>query len=308
MTQARLSAVARHLRSLVETRGLADEADGELLQRFADRRDETAFTALLRRHGPMVLAVGRRILSHEHDAEDVYQAAFLLLARQARSIRKREAVGSWLHGVAHRLAVRAKGQARERIQRERQAAAMRETRLGGETAWRELQSILDDELARLPENYRAAVVLCCLEAKTQEEAARQLGCPLGTVRSRLARGRKLLHDRLTRRGLTLSAAALATALTASTASAAPVALVNATRKAALLIAAGRMASEIATPSVAALVNGGLHALGTAKVKIATALLLAASIVGSALGYHLSAVGPAPETELLLVCRHPSIDG
>src|SRR5262249_926767 len=158
------------------------------LERFAARRDEAAFATLLHRHGPMVLSVGRRIVRHTQDAEDVFQAAFLLLAQNAGTIRKRNSVGCWLRGVARRLALRVKTQAAHRQTREREAAAMRGTRSGGEAAWDTLQTILDEELAGLPEKYRAAVILCCLEAKTQEEAARQLGCPLGTVRSRLARG------------------------------------------------------------------------------------------------------------------------
>lgn len=174
---------------------------------------------------------------------------------------------------------------------------MRRTPCASETAWHELQTILDEELARLPENYRAAVILCCLEAKTQEEAAQQLGCPLGTVRSRLARGRKLLHKRLTRRGLTLSTAAFATALTASAATGvAPAALVNPAIKAALLIAAGRTASEIATPTIAKLVDGGMKALAGAKIKIAMGLLLAVSFIGSVAGYRLSAIAHQPEAE------------
>src|SRR5262249_20642067 len=161
------------------------------------------------------LAVGRRIVRHVQDAEDVFQAAFLLLARQAHAIRKRESVGCWLHGVAQRLALRLRSQTIQRSQRERQAAAMRESPPASDAAWLDFNPCATEELARLPANYRAAVIACCLKGKTQKEAAQQLGCPRGTARSRLARGRKLLHTRLTRRGLTLSAAALATALTAS---------------------------------------------------------------------------------------------
>jgi RNA polymerase sigma factor (sigma-70 family) len=279
MTQIGLNLAVRHLRALVETRDLADAADGDLLERFARRRDEAAFAMLLRRHGPMVLAVGRRIVRQVQDAEDVFQAAFLLLARQAHTIRKRESVGCWLHGVAQRLALRLRSQTIQRSQRERQAAAMRET-VPSDAAWRELQSVLDEELARLPANYRAAVVACCLEGKTQEEAAGQLGCPLGTVRSRLARGRKLLHARLTRRGLTLSAAALATALTASAATnAVAAALVRVTHQSALRIAAGQTASATVPLSVVALVESGMKTLTTTKVQIATVILLASGLLG-----------------------------
>jgi RNA polymerase sigma factor (sigma-70 family) len=279
---------------LVESKVLANTADSDLLERFVRHHDEAAFITLLGRHGPMVLAVSRRILAHEHDAEDVYQAVFLLLACQARSIRKHASVGSWLHGVARRLAVRARNQANARTLREGQAAAMRETRSAGQTAWRELQAILDEELARLPENYRAAVVMCCLEARTQEEAAQQLGCPLGTVRSRLARGRKLLHDRLTRRGLALSAGALATALTAGAArSNVPAALVKTTRQTAVQIAAGQAVSGFVAPSVASLMDGGTRAIAGVRGKLAVALLLTAGMVS---GVGLT-VGKPPTAQI-----------
>jgi RNA polymerase sigma factor (sigma-70 family) len=284
MAQARLDTVARQLRSLVEARSLTEAADGELLERFRARHDEAAFAALLRRHGPMVLGVGRRILRHEQDAEDIFQAAFLLLARQAHAIRLRESVGNWLHGVARRLAIRLKTQSVQRQKRESQAAAMRDTSAAGEAAWRELQAILDEELAHLPAHYRNAVILCCLEGKTQEEAARQLGCPLGTVRSRLARGRELLHKRVTARGLLLSAAALATALTASGPTAAPSALLHATQTAAFLLAGENAARAVVPPTIAALMEAGLRTAAGAKAKLAlAALVVAAAIVGVALG-------------------------
>ena len=184
-------------------------SDATLLSRFVVGRDEEAFAELLRRHGPMVLGVGRRVLKNDSDAEDVLQATFLLLARRAVSIRKRASVGCWLHGVAHRLARKVQTQDARRRVRERRAAAMQPREAPAAAAWNELQALLDEALRSLPEKYRAPLVLCCLEGKSQAEAASLLCCPLGTLCSRLVRGRKLLHARLTRRGLTLSAAALA---------------------------------------------------------------------------------------------------
>src|SRR5262249_28100056 len=155
-------------------------------------QEEAAFAALLRRHGPLVWSVSRRVLHREQDAEDVFQATFLLLARKASSIRKRESVSSWLHGVAHRLALKAKAQAACRKTHEKRAADMRDTGPNLGEAWQELQAALDAALQDLPEKYRSALVLCYLEGKTHVEAAQVLGCPLATIRTRVARGRRLL--------------------------------------------------------------------------------------------------------------------
>src|SRR5262249_10853244 len=150
--------------------------------------------------------VSRRVLPHTHDAEDVFQATFLLLARKAGSIRKGGSVGSWLYGVAHRLALKVRLQQARRQSRGRRAADMRRSKPTGEISLSEVQAALDAALGELPEIYRAALVLCYLEGKTHEEAARHLGCPLATVRTRVARGRKLLRARLANQGLTLSTA------------------------------------------------------------------------------------------------------
>src|SRR5262245_5249927 len=178
--------VLAHVRRLAD----ADAADGLLLRRYLDRRDEAAFAALVRRHGPAVLGVGRRVAGPA-DADDVFQAAFLLLARRAHRIRRAESVGPWLHGAAYRLALKARTRAARRRASEAQAAARRPAP-SAESAWRELGEILDAAMHGLPERYRSVLLLCYSEGKTQEEAARRLGIPLGTVRSRLARGRDLL--------------------------------------------------------------------------------------------------------------------
>jgi RNA polymerase sigma factor (sigma-70 family) len=282
MVNAQLYGVLRHLRGLRDAQALTEAPDAQLLEWFARGHEEAPFAALVRRHGPMVWGVSRRVLRHEQDAEDVFQATFLLLARKADSIRKAGSVGSWLHGVAHRLALKARLQQARRQSREKRAADMRTTRPGGETSPSDVQAALDAALGELPEKYRAALVLCYLEGKTQGEAARHLGCPLATVRTRVARGRKLLRDRLAGRGLALSAAGLAALLIASAApAAAPAALVRAAVRAGLAFAAGQPAAALCSRQAAGLVEGGLRALFPTKVKAATALLLAVALVAGA---------------------------
>jgi RNA polymerase sigma factor (sigma-70 family) len=281
MAKAQMSGILRHLRDLRETHAVAEASDAELLGRFADRHEEAAFAGLLRRHGPMVWAVSRRVLPAVHDAEDVFQAAFLLLARKAASIRKRESVGSWLHGVALHLAIKAKTRGASRMAHEKRAADMRDTRPRSEAVRQEVQEALDRALHDLPERYRSALVLCYLEGKSHEEAARLLGCPLTTLRTRVARGRKLLRDRMTSHGLTLSAAGLAVLLMASTAPAAvPSALVKAALKAALPFAAGQAAATLCTARVAGLVEGGLRTMCFSKAKTAVVLLVVGLLVGA----------------------------
>jgi RNA polymerase sigma factor (sigma-70 family) len=215
----KLDDAVRNIKSFVAAQTTAEASDAELLGRFVAQRDESAFTALVKRHGRMVLDVAWRTLAVNQDAEDVFQATFLLLARKAGSIRKRGSVASWLYGAAYRLARRAREQSAVRSAREATAAKIRESQTCVAAASGELQDVLQDVLAQLPERYRTPLVLCYLEGKTQERAARQLACPLGTVRSWLARGRVLLRKRLARRGITLSVSALAGALVARAASA-----------------------------------------------------------------------------------------
>ena len=193
--------------------------DGQLLERFLDRPDDSAFEELLRRHGPMVLGVCRRILGPGPDAEDAFQATFLVLVRKAASVKPRDMVGNWLHGVAQRTALEARARAARRRARELPMDPLPEPETPPEKIWHELQPLLDREVGRLPEKYRAPVVLCDLEGKTQKEAARQLGWPEGTVSGRLFRARSLLAKRLRHHGLTLSAGSLAVLLTKSTAAA-----------------------------------------------------------------------------------------
>jgi RNA polymerase sigma factor (sigma-70 family) len=285
MTHAPLGVVLRHLRTLVDAETRAAETDGHLLARFTAHRDEAAFATLLRRHGPMVLAVCRRVLACLPDAEDVFQATFLLLARKAASIRKHESVGSWLHGVAYRLAVAAKTQARCRQVHERRAATMRKTETRPEATWQDIKAILDEGLQQLPEKYRTALVMSYLEGKSHEEAAAQLGCPLATFRNWVARGRKLLRKQLVGRGLSLSTAALVVALAEEAAPAAvPPTLLRPTLQSALQFATGTQATVLVSPAVAALVDCGLKAMLVARLKLGVAFLLTLGILTAAVGF------------------------
>jgi RNA polymerase sigma factor (sigma-70 family) len=200
----------RVLRHLGPSKGSEEgTSDGELLERYLARQDEMAFAALMERHGPMVLGVCRRMLANEQDAEDAFQATFLVLVRKGRSVVPRGAVGNWLYGVARRTAAHARSAASARRVRERVLAR---PELQTQEAAPELGPVLDQELARLPDKYRAPVVLCDLEGKTRREAALELGWPEGTVAGRLSRARTLLAGRLARRGLALSPATLAAVL------------------------------------------------------------------------------------------------
>jgi RNA polymerase sigma factor (sigma-70 family) len=283
MAKAKLDFVAHYLHKLTGPRAAEDDTDGPLMERFAATREEEAFAALLQRHGPLVLRVCRRVLRQSQDVEDVFQATFLVLARQARSIRKRSSVASWLHGVAYHLAVKARAKAARRQTCERHATDVRPAGPTVDLAWRELVAALDEELQRLPDKYRAPLVLCYLEGTTQEEAARQLGWPLGTVRGRLARAREQLRARLTRRGLTLSAGALATTLVANSAAGeVPASLAGATLKAAIPFSLGQAtAADAASTEAVALAEGLRQTMAAGKLKLAAALLLAAgALVGA----------------------------
>jgi RNA polymerase sigma factor (sigma-70 family) len=202
-------ALLQHLRRVASGRSPDPGSDATLIARFVERRDEAAFAALVGRHSPMVLGVCRRVLHDAHEAEDVAQATFLVLARKAATIRHPEALTAWLHGTARRLALRHERGQQRRRRREtasaRAALGSRPTHPLDELSARELLRILDTEVERLPESYRLPVLLCCLEGRSQEEAARQLGWTPGSVKGRLERGRARLHARLAGRGLLLSA-------------------------------------------------------------------------------------------------------
>ncbi len=271
MANGQLAIVVRHIHKLAEGAGVEDLGDGPLLDRFLNRGEEEAFAALVRRHGPMVLGVCRRVLRDAHAAEDAFQATFLVLVRKARTLDRRGSVAGWLYAVAYHVALKARAEAARRRRRERQAPAPHEASAPPEI-WADLQPVLDEELNRLPEAYRAAVVLCYLQGKTNSEAARLLGWPVGTVKGRLARARAILRARLTRRGVTLAAAAPTVAL--------PGALVHATVRAAVP-APGTVAA--ASTSVVALAEGAMQTMCVPKFKLTAALLLVAGLVTLAVG-------------------------
>jgi RNA polymerase sigma factor (sigma-70 family) len=284
MASGQLGPVVDYLRKVVSPRGIDEPTDGQLLEWFVEQHHEDAFGMLVQRHGAMVRGVCLRVLNDCHDADDAFQATFLVLARKASAIRKRDSVASWLYGVAYRTALRARARNARRQAHEREAPDMAQADPLAELAWRELRPVLDAELDRLPEKYRAPLLLCYFEGKTNEQAARQLGLTKGTVSGRLARARDLLRGRLARRGLALSGGVLAMALADGTAMAAvPPALVASTIKAATLVAAGKaMAAGISVP-VAALVEGVLEAMVMTKFKSAAVVLLAVTLLGAGAG-------------------------
>jgi RNA polymerase sigma factor (sigma-70 family) len=251
--------------------------DNHLMERFLATGDDAAFAALVHRHGRMVLGVCRRILGNVHDCEDVFQAVFFVLARRARSVAKREALGSWLYTVAYRMALEARTVRHRRQRREVSMADLPhpETKPEFERDW---QPILDRELNLLPRKDRSLVVLCDLEGKSRKEAARQLGLKEGTVSSRLARARRRLAARLARYGLSLSGGALAAALAEGTASATvPVSLVLSTARAATLVAAGQCAGL--SVSALTLMKGAMKTMFLAKLKTVIATGVVAVVVG-----------------------------
>src|SRR6516162_7707055 len=249
------------IRRLVDDEGVRQLSDRHLLRQFSDRRDEAAFGTLLHRHGPMVLNVCRGVLSNEADAEDAFQATFLILARKAPSIRKTESVGSWLHGVAYRTALKARAQSATRQKNEARAPA-RSGSAPDDLTWREAQQVVHEELAGLAERYRVPLVACYLEGKTQDQAAAQLGQAKSTLKERLERGRSLLRARLVRRGLGPAALLLAAAWPSATASASlPATLASSTIQAAVLCAAGQAAApSVISAKVAALAEGVLKSM------------------------------------------------
>lgn len=270
----------------------ADVSDAELLERFVTGQDGSAFAALMARHGPMVFGVCRRLLRHSQDAEDAFQATFLILVRKAASIGQSELVGNWLYGVAMRVATRARLLTARRREREiadleRLAAAAGETNEASA-----LSEAIVEEVERLPAKYRGPVVLCYLEGRTHEEAAGQLHWPIGTVKGRLSRARDMLRKRLTRRGLVLSTAALSTTLAAEASAASlPPALIDLTLKAAIH---GPISAQ-----TAALTKGVLHTMFVSKMKtVATLVLTLAAVVGGtgAFAYHFLATEGDKKTD------------
>ena len=295
MRNGALRDVVQFIRHITPPGPMDDIPDGQLLECFIDHADEAAFATLLRRHGRLVLAVCRRALPCVQDAEDAFQATFLVLARNARSIAKRGSVASWLHGVAHRIARRARADIAKRRALEGCGRPAASPDFLQDLVWQDLRSILDGEVSRLPEKYRAAFVLCYMEGKSNEEAARLLGCPRGTVSSRLVRARAILRERLTGRGLGLSAAFITTGLSGSMTSAAvPGKLAGVTVRAALQLGTGRLAGgSLVSAHVITLMEGGLKTM--TKLKMAVVLLLPLGLVVAGTGALTLQKAPAEPT-------------
>ena len=272
---------SRDFRSLFRVGAVGGLPDEELLERFAADRDEAVFEAILGRHGPMVWGVCRRILRDPDDAEDAFQATFLVLVRKAPSIARRRLLAGWLYAVAYRTAVRARAMASKRRARERQVAELPEPEAAADDRRDDLPAILDEELRRLPGPYRIAVVLCDLEGKTQKEAADQLGCPAGTISSRLTRGRAMLASRLARRGVSLSIGSMAMVLAREASAALPTGLIGGTARAAVLFAAGGTAA-VTPAEVGVLTREVLKTMIMSRLKIAVPLLLMLALSGPGL--------------------------
>jgi len=264
---------------LLEVQALRGAADRDLLSRVADD-DEAAFRVVAERHGPMVFGVCARVLGNRHDAEDALQATFLVLARRAAAVRKSESLASWLHGVARRVALRLRRATRRRAARE-QAAAVPDAHAPADAlAWAEVRAGLDEELARLPAAYRDVLVLCYLEGLSRDEAAQRLGLDPGAVKGRLERGRRLLGERLVKRGIGLSAglAALAVAPEATAA-----------------LRLGRLAADpaAASPRAVALTHEFLKGVVMFKFKLVTAGVVGVMVLAVGVG---TAQPPAPVKE------------
>jgi RNA polymerase sigma factor (sigma-70 family) len=278
MAGSQVESVLHYLHHLLKSRGAPSE-DRHLLERFVARRDEDAFAELVARHGPLVYGVCRRVLRDAHDAEDVFQATFLVLVRKAASIRKPESLSCFLHGVAYRLAIKAKAEADKRREHERRAAPMRETE-EIDLSWREVRALIDEELQRLPEKQRLPLLLCYLEGLTQDEAARRLDWPRGTLKRRLEGGRERLRIRLTRRGVTLGAGLFAVALTESVVKGAvPLILREATVRTSMQFTTG----AVAVTRAALLAKGVLQTMLTAKLKVGAMVILMLGCAATAVG-------------------------
>jgi RNA polymerase sigma factor (sigma-70 family) len=292
MAGARFDLVLAHARRLATRFEAAKTPDRQLLSAFVQNRDEESFTALVHRHGPMVLGVCRRLLRDSADAEDAFQTTFFVLARKAAAIRDIESTGSWLHGVALRSAHKCRVEQARRRRRERQYARTELAETADSMTWGELRGVLDDELGKMDRSYRAPLILCLLEGRTQDEAAQQLGWSKSTLRRRLERGRSLMQRRLTRRGITLSAG-LATAWLAESASSAsvPMFLAKSTVLGAVGYGTGQAIQGGIGPQVVVLTKGVLQAMLFSKLQFASVLFLAMSMLvlgGGLVAYRTTA--------------------
>jgi RNA polymerase sigma factor (sigma-70 family) len=290
MASSRTSVVTGQVLRVLRAHETESQTDGQLLAQFLTQRDEAALTTLVRRHGPMVLGVCRRVLGNAADAGDAFQATFLVLVRKAASLTARAVLGDWLHGVARRTAA---NDQRVSARRRAKEQAMARPEAQGRQVRDDWSPLLDEALDRLPEKYRLPIVLCELEGRTRREAAKRLGWPEGTVGGRLARGRALLAKQLARQGVAFSAGSLAAVLSQQAASAClPVALLESTVTAASLYV-GRSAAAVGriSPKIAALIGAVVKAMFLGKLKTALAAGLVACLL--AVGYGVLPAGQPP---------------
>ncbi len=295
-----LHTLIHYLRHRIPHGGDAALTDAQLLERWIEQHDPAAFELMLWRHGPMVLNTCRRLLPRREDIEDAFQATFLVLVRKASSIRRGEGLAAWLHRVAYRIACRARVSISHRSSREQLLAETPATPPIETPAERELSAILDEEIELLPAHYRRALVLCCLEGKSQEEAARLLNRPRGTVSSWLTRGRERLRQRLLRRGIVVSTAGLMAALTPDALSAGGmIPLVTS-----LVRMAGAVAAGVAVPTglmsarSITLAEGVLRMMRMTKVKIVAAVTLAVVVAAAGMGTWSHSTRAADDTVAL----------
>jgi len=281
MTYAPLGSLMRHIRQMVGVSAAEDRTDADLLGQFASQRDEAAFAVLVQRHGPLVMGVCRRVLRDTHTAEDAFQATFLVLAKKAGAIRRREALAGWLHSVALNLALKAKAAAARRpsaVETEEPMTTEPSIDLDLQAA----RPLLDEELQRLPAKYRLPLVLCYLQGKSNRDVARELGWPEGSMARRLSRARDLLRERLTRRGVALSAAGCAAFLEGTAEAAVSPSLTEFTVQAALRFAAG----EAGTGAAITLAKGALESMTLSRFRMA---VLAVVVLGAGIGTSLLAM-------------------
>jgi RNA polymerase sigma factor (sigma-70 family) len=300
MASTPMSRIIGHLRKAAVLQEGDRLTDAQLLESFLVGGEEVAFEALVRRHGPMILGVCRRVLQDRHDAEDAFQAAFLVFLRKAAAIGKRKSLASWLYGVAHRTALQARKKAAQRRAKERQVE-MAQKQPTGDNAIQDMLPLLDQEMSRLPDKYRVPIILCDLEGKTRKAAAQQLDLPEKTLSTRLDRARVMLAKRLARHGTILSSSALALAISQNMASASvPHALVSSTVKIASLVVAGKTGAAAAiSAKVAVLTEGVVKTMLLTKLKTMAAVLVVVTALGTGVGTlgHMALAENQPATNL-----------
>jgi RNA polymerase sigma factor (sigma-70 family) len=311
-----MGGAVRRIHHLLAEGTMAGLPDGQLLERFLARGDGAAFAALVERHGPMVLGVCRSVLGDPADAEDAFQATFLVLVCKGRSIRDAEALGGWLRQVAHRIAVQAGADADRRRARERRAVAVRAAAPHRDEPKDDRRRILHEELDRLSDKYRLPLLLCDLEGKTHAQAAAELGCGPATVQRRLNGARALLRSRLIRRGIAPTACGLAATFGHSAAAQVPPGWVEATLRAAASLGsqAGRLAvGDVVSSAAAALASQSLRAMSLSQLKAgAAAAVFLIALVGVAWRAGLAAQdktgpGAAPRMQQTPAASAPSPD-